>query len=212
MTSLAPQVPFPPTTPDLFGPIVGADDVRQAVRATLQTWSQTYINELAYRTGRQLKDFRSFAYQYEYRTLTVDQSPACWVTVPGTRGQPERQGSGPIRVHWVSDVSVVVNGGLWAETADLVALYLKAVRTIILQHGSLQGFAESTMWLSERYAPVGNEAAGRTLGVGVATFEHVVANCVNWQAGPKTVPIGAGTTPGPTVASVNVTLTKETLP
>jgi len=197
---------FPQPGPTVFGPMVGASDVREAMSATVQTWAGAYIAEMAALTGAALSPFQSWKVLYEYRTLPASEAPACWVTCTGTHGRPERQGNGRYMADWAVDVSVVVNGTTWDEAADRTAAYVTAVRTAILQHGSLGGLAQSTTWLGERYTAV-DHSATRTLGVGLIAFGVRVDNVVNASAGPATPT--AGPALAPTIATGRVAVVNK---
>ena len=65
-----------------------------------------------------------------------------------------------------------------------VKQYAAATRAILLQHGSLGGFADGVIWESEDYDQ-GPSDAERTLAVAALTFTIHVADVVNKWAGPK---------------------------
>lgn len=210
VTPLPPQVGFPPLEPDIFGPIVGADDVRDAVRNTIRRWSPTYIAAMAARSDKPLVPFDHWDTLYEYRALPSDQGPACWVTCSGVVGDPLRQGSGVTSAVFEADVHIVINGLDWQETSDLTSAYTKTVRALLLQQGGLDGFVGvdgGTKWVAEKYQEIAHEAR-RSLGVGVSRFHITVDGVVNTSAGPKAAPVPAFTPGGPIVDEVVVGITK----
>lgn len=204
------QVGFPVIEPDVFGPIVGADDVRDAVRDTIKQWSPVYIAEMAARSDQPLVPFRHWETLYQYRELGASDGPACWVTCAGTFGEPQRQGNGNVKAVWIVDTHVVVYGLDWAETADLTAKYVKTVRALLLQQSvqPVTGTDGVVRWISESYAEVAHEAR-RSLGVGVSRFHITVDAVVNTAAGPFEVPVQPLAAGGETVDSVSITITKE---
>lgn len=214
---------FTPPTPDYsaeagyvadtaMGPIVSASHVRDAVERTLQLWIPTYVDEIGRQVGKTLLPFEAWEVQPDYRTMPVDLSPACIVNVPGTTKKiPDRHGDGTYRAYWRVEVDVILYGQFWMETADLCGWYQSAVRAALVQHGSLGGFATSTLWQGETYGQL-EHTASRTLGAGRSLFEVVVDPVVNAYLGPA-VPPSDPTQPqpqSPLVETTSVTV-KETL-
>jgi hypothetical protein len=200
-------VPFPPYTPDVFGPLIGDAEVRAAVKATIALWSGVYIAEKATQTGLTLKPIEDWKVLPEYRTLPIGDDPACWVTCLGTQGKPRPAGDGRIAVDYLTEVSVLVWGtGTWEDASDLVSHYATAVRSALVQHRALGGFATSTSWLGGKGMPV-EHSSTRTLMVHVSHYLVTVTNTVNALAGPATPtsPTGSGPTVQTTHTSVNRT-------
>jgi hypothetical protein len=186
----------PTSTTDAYGPLLGADTARDAIKATLQLWTPSYIAAISAARGLpasgagSMKPVQDWTIRPEYRTLPVSSSPAILVTCPGTvKGKaPTIHGDGNIRADWLTEVSIVVFGDDWEPTADLTTRYATAVRAAILQHRSLNGVALNTVWLGEQYAEV-EHSSTRTLGVAVIHFAVTLDAVMNVQAGPITPPI-----------------------
>jgi hypothetical protein len=194
-----------------FGPIVTAADVRNAVQSTISLWSRTYLDEMARRDGQStrssdqtptLPDFRSYPDAFEAVGFPEDQLPSCALIVPGLTRKPERKGRGAVTAPWSVGVGVVVSAPDRARTIRLAELYTAAVRTLLVQHPSLGGFASGVTWLGERFTPPGGPAGQRTFVAGVLQFEVTVDEVVDTGQGP-TQPIDDGSTPvgWPTVAT-----------
>lgn len=199
---------WPPTEPDIYGPLIATSDVREAVKTTLQTWLPNYINETNDRRGLDLPGVQEWETLPEYRALPQGQSPAVMTTVLGTIGQPERHGDGSIRVHFNVQVSIVVYGTDWQPTEDTTGQYATAVVAALVQHPGLDGLATSVKWLSYRYVPV-DHSSTRTLGTGQLHFDVEIPAFVNTDLGPATPqssPFPAGL-----VESVDITINKEPL-
>jgi hypothetical protein len=198
-------VAFPPVTPDIFGPIVSAGEVADAMETTLQTWSATYIAEMAARTGlNQMQPFGSWEAVYEYRALPADLSAACWVLVPTTdpRRTPAKQGDGTYRAVFIAQVNLVVFGTDWRSSRDLVYAYAAAVNAAVLQHGSLGGFASNTRWLGGSTKEIDHQRV-RTIQAATLGYAVTVENVVDTNTGPASS-VPPGTSSGPTVETVNV--------
>jgi hypothetical protein len=200
--------PYPLPTTDLFGGLAGAAEVRQAMVTTLKLWTPTYIAEVAARTGLTMRPFEDWKLRPEYRTLPVNNSPACLITCLGTLGEPAIRGNGSAYAVWTVEVSIVVFGDDWETTADLTGHYTTALRAAVLQHRDLGGFAGSTKWLGEKYTEI-EHSSTRTLGVAVIHFAVAVDHVVDVTTGPAT-PTSPNTLP-PIVAASGVHVTVQKL-
>lgn len=200
--------PWPAPGADVFGPMVGDAQVRDAVKSTISTWAPSYINEMATQTGLALKQIEDWKVLPEYRTLPLGDNPACWVTCLGTQGKPRPAGDGRTAVDFLVEVSVLVWGvGTWEDAADLVSHYATAIRSLLVQHRDLGGFAQSTAWQGGKGMPI-DHSSTRTLMVHVSHYLVTVENAVNVLAGPATPT--SPTTVGPSVATTSVAVIKET--
>ncbi len=210
-----------PPQPDSLGALVGADDVRDAVKATIDKWSAYYLGVLSGRleaAGRignakglptaPLPTFGTWVNEPNWRSIGTGQPAAFLVTVPATVGSPVEQGTGEVMATWRAQVSVQVFGTTWQNAADLTSWYEKAVRWCILQHRGLGDFAQATKWMGTSYS--GKEhSSSRTEGRAVLGFNVVVTDAIEMFRGPKTVPTTAGPpAPDPTVETVIFDLTR----
>lgn len=212
---------WPLPLPDSLGGLVGADDVRNAVKDTIDEWSPYYLAVVSQRLVAQdrlggakqikspLKDFGKWLNDPDHRSYGSGQPAACLVTVPGTVGVPDKQGNGQIIATWRAQVTVRVFGTDWQEAADLTSWYEKTARWCILQHGSLGGFAMSTKWIGGQYS--GREhTSTRTEGVATLGFDVKVGDVIDVNRGPATVPSPAvPPADDSTVETVVVTIDKE---
>ena len=202
---------WPTQTPDQFGPIVGGDDVRSALVATINLYAPSYIAEVSARMmasgaiATPLDEFGTWRNEPDYRTLTTNRAPAYMVQVQGTQGVPETFGNGLVAAKWLVDVETVVWGTDWQDTQTLVLAYDKILRSIILQHRSLGGVVNGTAWLGTVYKEL-DRVNTRTLGGSTSRYAVTVLDSVNVNGGPLAAPLY----PVPlddTVGSVNVTVT-----
>lgn len=209
---------WPLPSPDALGPMVGADDIRDAVKATIDAWSPYYLGVISQRltaAGRilpgrktQLPNFGHWRNDPQHRNLGAGQPAACLVTVPATVGVPKRMGTGLVWATWRSQVHVVVYGTDWQEAADLTSWYEKAVRWCILQHRSLGGVANTTTWVGSQYSMV-QQTGTRTVDQVVLGFDVVVPDVVDTTRGPIEPPkLPTPPTPDPTVEDVVLDLVK----
>lgn len=209
---------WPLPVPDALGPIVGADDVADAVVATLKEWSPYYVAMVSGRVqgadkigGRSqpsapIEQFSKWISEDEYRNVGSGRPASYEVRVPATVGVPERKGTGLYIATWRTQVTVQYWGTDWQEARDGTSWYEKVVRWSLLQHKSLGGFAQSTKWIGSSYAR-GGHTSSRTEGQCVMGFDVKVFDVVDDTRGPKVVPVPAVVPDqDPTVESTVVTL------
>lgn len=197
-------------TPDVFGPIKGAGTVRQALQATIDLWSATYIAEVSAAVAVPMEPFEHWDQLYTDRALPADLTATCWTTCFTTdpKTLPTRQGDGTWRARWLAQANLVVNGENWDTAADLMGWYMAAVRTLILQHRSLGGVVIDTVWIGEAMRP-GQTSAARTVQTGVIQFAVTVDRMAVDSLGPAAVDTNPGDPGNPTVDQVSATLIKE---
>lgn len=210
---------WPLPVPDALGPLIGADDVAEAVEATIELWSPFYIGAISGRLvdaakigGRSqpaapLKPFGKWRNESEFRTIGTGEPAAYQVRVPATVGDPHLKGNGLYVVTWRAQVSVQFFGTNWREARDGTSWYEKAVRACVLQHRSLGGFANGTFWRGAQYAGI-EHSSSRTEGQAVLGFDVEVLSVTDVFRGPKEVPVPALVPEqDPTVETTSVTVT-----
>lgn len=156
---------------NMFGPIITAGAVRQAIQDTIEKWMPDYLSEVGLRNGfdrGELPVFQSYAPMIVWDKFEEDQVPSCLIVAPGTLDVPQRRG-GKMNVRWGVGIGCVVSGQDREGTWKLGEIYAAAVRTLLLQHQSLGGFATGINWISERYDQLPSDSA-RTLGAGSLQF------------------------------------------
>lgn len=219
-TTVSGDNPFWPLPyPDSLGGIIGADDVRDAVKATILEWSPFYLFAISGRlvaankiTAKQspLPNFGKWVNDPTHRNLGTGEPAAFLVTVPATVGTPFQEGDGAYKAVFRSQVEVAVFGTSWEEAADRVSWYEKVVRACVIQHKDLGNFAMGVKWAGVQYS--GEEhTSSRTVGIATLGFDVTVADVIDAGRGPATVPDPfAIPAQDPTVESVLVTVAKET--
>jgi hypothetical protein len=210
---------WPLPYPDQLGPNIGADDCRDAMKATILEWAPYYgaiLSQRLFTAGRigvpgeienPLPDFGTWVNAPDFRAWGTGQ-PACFlVTVPSTVGEPELQGNRQYIGVWRVQVLVQVFGTSWEQAADLLSWYDKIVRWSVLQHPSLGGFAMQTRWAGVQYR--GDEHEGtRTVAQAIQAYNVKVANVLDVARGPATVPLLPEPPPfDPTVESTVLDIT-----
>jgi hypothetical protein len=170
-----------------MGPLVTGLEIRKATQERLEEWLPAYLAEIGRRFELELRDPRSWTRLPKFRDLRADQSPSIVVTSPGLAGPPERDGDGAYFALWNLNVFIVVRGKSFEETADLVALYVAAVRATIAQQGIPIESARKPRWNGEGYDEIARNAT-RTIGAGVASFIVPIGDVLDDDAGPTELP------------------------
>lgn len=173
----------------LFKPIITRQDVEHAALNTLKPWFDTYLAEVERQKGlivRQLPRPRSYMRRNEFDKWPEEQLPSIIVISPGIVGRPTASGSGMFTADWGLGVAVIAEGRDNDNTRDLVGYYTAAIRALILQRPSLNGFAKGVVWEDERYDDISDFDAGRTMASGQVVFQVEVEDVVSTRAGPVT--------------------------
>lgn len=200
----------------IYGQVVTGSDVRRAVEAHIKLWIPTYLAEVADQHGRARADmpiFRSYVPAVELDTLdAAGHLPSCVVVAPGLMDEPHMDGRGEYRARWAVATGAVVSGRDQDNTLELAELYAGALRTLMIQHPSLGGFASGVEWLGERYDDFGGPVDRRTIAAGSVQFGVDVEAVVESRAGPMTPPGDPMVEPDdwPTVESVTVDVERRT--
>lgn len=194
---------WPLPEPNSLGGIIGADDVRDAIKATILLWSPFYLMAISETLAAQnriggtsggfkqppnpLPQFGTWVNEPTHRNFGTGEPAAFLVTVPATVGVPDLQSSGQYIATWRAQVEVQVFGTSWEEAADLSSWYEKVVRWCILQHRSLGGLAMTTKWTGASYSGT-QHTSTRTVGEVAMGFDVMVEDVADVNRGPQTVP------------------------
>lgn len=174
---------------DIFGEVVLAKQLEEAVITTLENWFPVYIREIEIQQSLAqdvLPLPRSFITTDKINRENTDQLPAIVVVSPGLtgRGAPKQEGDGTFCVPWAISIGVFVSGKDRTTTKDLIRYYTGICRAIMLQKQSLGGFADGTTWLDESYDDNFAFTDQETIGAGSVVFEVWVAGVVQRFGGP----------------------------
>jgi hypothetical protein len=169
-----------------IGPIISGRDVERAALAMLRKWFSTYLAEAERQTGRvvgSLQRPRAWATSADFETWPEDQLPRVLLVSPGLTEAPEADGAGNYRVRFALGVAAIVSAKTLDDTADLAKLYCAVLRTCLVQHQSLEGFAAGVVWLDENYDDLPSIDT-RSLGAGQAVFTVEVHGFARKWNGP----------------------------
>lgn len=179
----------------IFGAIVTGRDVENAVEATLTLWLPTYLAEMERRTGRDPGSLPTIGYWTKANRFPAAdrlQLPAGVIVSPGISDRPEADGGGVLSAWWRAGIAVVVGTGEPETTDELAKLYGAAVRTLLLQRGSLGGFANDLDLVAESYDDVPSDYL--QVGAVVELQCDVLVHAITERFGGPAEPI-----PDPTV-------------
>lgn len=168
----------------MIGPLIGADDVCAAYETTLQQWLPSVITEeAAYKNLDPLPVPATYEQLPDEAALNTAKFPALIVSSPGLSTRPEKLGTGLYKPLWDVVVSYVIRGNSYRQTANLTRRYATVIRTAIMQHATLGGVAEDTVWLDESYARLPANVA-RSIAMGHVTFASLIPGVLDDTAGP----------------------------
>lgn len=186
---------------DLFGPIKGGQTVQEGVYNTIQKWVPAYIAEMNRHLGSdELTIPQEYRWRPEFMPEPPDMAPRILVLSHGLVGEPERYQT-DIRSTWEVEVSTYIYGtDDWQQTQALTMAYTAAIRTLLIQHGTLGTIAELTRWIGESYLE-GEHTSHRTRGLGISKFEVVLHTTLDPFGGPPTPGYGVPNSWVPTVDS-----------
>jgi len=173
----------------IFGRIVLPQHVRAAVAETIGAFAADYLAEIERAEELPPKTLplpRSYVTRVDDRleNWPENQLPAVIVMSPGTGAQPSVDSEGEYRARWAVNVAVVASANTEDATSDLAGYYAGAVRALLVQQGTLRGFASGTIWKGERYGDLPADA-GRTLATSIEVFEVSVEDVVTRGEGPR---------------------------
>ena len=171
-----------------FGPIVTAGDVEGWTLDLLQRWFSTYLAEVERQhgySGHDLPRPKGWALGPSFDKWPEDQVPGVLVSSRGTLDPPRRHGDGAFTARWGIEPGVVCSARTQNEAHQLAALYGAAVRWLMIQRPSLDGYAAGTAWLGESYDDLGYDDS-RSLYAVRELFAVQVDEVAYSDAGPVT--------------------------
>jgi hypothetical protein len=170
----------------VFGSIITGTQLEDAAEATIKLWVADYVAELERITGRDVGSIalpRSYGRVNHFDKKPEEQTPAVILISPGLTDPPERDGDGTWSAWFGLSIGVVVSAADRASTNELAKIYAAAVRTLILQHPSLGGFASNVRYLDEGTGEV--DARYLEIGaVGQVDFAFFVEGIADDSQGP----------------------------
>lgn len=199
----------------VYGPLVAASDVEEAIQDVLQQWIESYLFEIERQHGMPLGELpvpRSWITSAATEKFPEDQTPVVVITSPGTTtDEPAADGRGLYRARWRIDVATQAVAGGNRVALRLARLYTAAMRAIAVQHQN-SGLARRVDWLAERY-DVLDSVDDRTVCVGVVSLRVETYDVTNRNTAPTMPDPGGPASPAwSTVESHEALIVKWPLP
>jgi hypothetical protein len=170
----------------VFGRIVTGADVEDAALRTLKRLTPRYVEEAARQRGREpgkLPEPRGYIVASEFEKWPEDGLPVVVVISPGWSGPPQRMGDGTVLARWSLAAGVITSAASSRRTRENALIYVAALRTLIAQQQSLDGFALGVDCVDESYGVLPFSDT-RTLYAAQAIFVVSVADAFAYGAGP----------------------------
>lgn len=171
----------------IFGQIISADELEDAVQQTLSSWWRTYAREFELQQGLAediLPEPKAYLVAEAVEREAADQLPAIVIVSPGLTAPPKQEGDGTYRATFGLAVGIFVTANTRRATEKLVRQYAAIIRAIMLQKQALGGIADGTNWMDESYDDDFNFTDQQTISAGQVIFEIEVTNVVNRFGGP----------------------------
>jgi hypothetical protein len=176
----------PSTT--IFGRIVTGDDVETWCLALFERWTSTYLAEVERQHGLAAGYWarpRAFVRVLSFDKWPEDQLPVVMLVSTGIATPPVRHGDGMLKASWLLGLGVLCSARGEQETHDMARHYIAAIRALVAQRPSLEGFAQGVKWLDESYTQLPYDDS-RSLCSGQAIFQVDVDDVTTTLAGPVT--------------------------
>jgi hypothetical protein len=200
---------YDPTS--IFGRIVSGDDVEQWCVDLFVRWMGTYLSEVERQHGLTAGSWarpRTFRRSLSLDKWPEDQLPAVVLVSTGLATPPVKAGDGKFRARWLMGLVVICSARTEELSHDMARHYCAAIRTLLEQRPSLDGYADGVQWLDESYNDL-NFDDSRSLCTGRAVFAVEVDDVMSANSGPVTPddPLSPDTdpwAPWPTVETVEI--------
>lgn len=138
----------------VIGNIVTAWDVEQAVKATLQTWLDSYLTDCERQSNgrwairslsRPPHPVQSWEIVSEYHDIPGRILPAISIESRTMATAPDIEAEGDVTGRWAISVQALVKNKNRGLLRDELSMYEAAIRTILMHKGGLGGFADGTV-------------------------------------------------------------------
>ena len=144
---------FTPQPTSLYGRLIAASDVEEALKLHVDHWIDGYLNEVERQHGLDVGWIarpRAFVVHGEEDRYPEDQLPAITVESPSTADLPMADGQGRYTVRWQVNLGIHVAAS--SEAVRLSKLYALALRALAVQQPP--PLYMRVDWTAERYPPL----------------------------------------------------------
>ena len=175
---------YTPRPSSLYGRLISALDVEQALAARVTARFGDYLHEVERQHGLELDALPApRAVLIAPERFPEDQLPAIVVGSPGTADLPAATGQGLYAVRW--ELVLTIHVAAADGALKLVKLYALALRALAVQQPS--PLFMGVDWVNERYRP-SNLVGGRSYCTADVTLEVQVPDVTDRHAGPPDDP------------------------
>jgi hypothetical protein len=205
------------TTPNIYGPLVAADEVEEAVQTHFQAWMVAYLAEFERRRGlapRTLPEPLTWKLTNEpLDRWPGEPVPAIIITSPGFAAEPVVDGDGNYTcVFGIVAGAIVLDNTSQRAARKLAKLYGACLMATLVHHPEVADNMAVLRIVDAQDADLPSDF----LPIGAAaevSFEIVVEGVLQAGAGPTEPPDDPYHDPGnwPTVATTDLTLTAEAI-
>jgi hypothetical protein len=199
---------------DVFGNIIDAEWVEDALRDTLQAWLPGH---LAHQERRRDLDPGYLQRPTNWPTISefeMDNSrhiPAIIIVSPGSLPNPKRNQKGEYTKTWRFEIAAVVGDRTEAEARKLGSLYLAAVIGALVQNRTLGGRVKDCRYMGPDDHAFGTNDRKRTRAIYGTAFEVDVRVFVNDRLGPTSPPPDPFDPPDPPLNALEAQITVDYL-
>jgi hypothetical protein len=172
---------------EVFGPITTAPAVEAQFLDELETWLPTYLTEVEARAGLEpatLQRPRFWGSQVEPDLYPGEKLPAIIVIAPGTDSEPVREQGATYSAWFQVSVVALVQAADDRSARTLAGYYAAALRTCVLQRGSMDVFGAPAAWVGEELQGEPAGERNRTRAAAIVHFRVKINEVVDGWAGP----------------------------
>lgn len=184
---------------EVFGPLVIATDVEDAVEATLKLWMQTYLERMVRHIGKPagwLSPPKSYTVSSDFDHFPEEAVPAVLIICPNI-DKPLMDGKREYRATFPIKLGIFVEARDRRSSERLAKYYAAALGELLLHKGSLGDFAIATTWEGDEYGTRVSDHSQRTFGSAEIKLAVEVRQVRKRLSGPGAVPPAPQTPPGP---------------
>lgn len=192
----------------VYGPLVLATDVEEAVEATLREGMPSYLAFVSRHIGKPgfLREPQSYEITSDWEHFPEERLPAILI-ICGEATDIEKDGRREYRATWPTRVGVFTSGKDRYSSERLAKYYAGVIREIINARGSLGRPGWSSTWKGERYVPAVPARAQRSISSSEVRFNVQARHVSSWLHGPRTL---SGTPANPAAEAPALPVVKST--
>lgn len=143
------------TISDVFGRMLSASQIEEAVVASMRKWYPTYLKEQEAQMGLPKSTFpipENYSDRNKFDMEAPESLPKIVVIAPGTVGAPRKNGNGTYSAVWRLGIGIAIGAETEVEANRLVKAFGAAARGLMMQSSELGALgAKDIIWTDELY-------------------------------------------------------------